>query len=323
METLDARMLSRRLIGEMTIQDFNRDVRERRVVKFDAAIGPEALGELCSLSRLESALAREAVPTVYVDVFTGGQLAKLDDVQQMDGKSSLAVVAANIRRGATIRVRDIQKFDARLNRFAGEIQRLFAAHSQINAYLTPPAESGFPPHFDTTDVFILQCAGRKQWTVFHDYVDRTELPLMDTPWEPNRYRPAAPGEDMTLCPGDVLYLPRGTMHQAYCTDRESMHLTIGMVPVTFADLLARELRRIAGTDVELRRRVPWSVGSGDGELSALTDRVRAQWMALASQIDVAEALRAEQRLLATDAAAGPAGVLAAAIASRHAGTGAD
>jgi len=322
METFDARMLGRRLVGEMAIEDFNRDVRERRAAKFDAAIGPEALGELCSLSRLESALAREAVPTAYIDVFTGGQLAQLDDVQRMGGKSSLAVVAASIRRGATIRVRDIQKFDARLNRFAGEIQRLFAAQSQINVYLTPPAESGFPPHFDTTDVFILQCVGRKQWTVFHDYVDRTELPLMDTPWEPDRYKPAAPGEDMTLCPGDILYLPRGTMHQAFCTDRESLHLTIGLVPMTYADLLARELRRIAGTDVELRRRVPWSAGSGDKELGALTDRVRARWVELAGQIDVAEALRAEQRVLATDAAA-PAGVLAAAIASLDANAGAD
>jgi ribosomal protein L16 Arg81 hydroxylase len=323
MDTFDAWRLSRRLIGEMAIQDFNCDVRERRVAKYDAAIDPEVLSELYSLSRLESAFAREEIPTLNVDVFTAGQLAKLVDVQHKSGKSSLTVVADQLRLGATIRVRDVQKFDARLNRFAGEIQRFFAAQSQINVYLTPPARKGFAPHFDITDVFIVQCVGRKEWKIFHDYADKMELPLPDTPWDPERYKPSAPAEAMTLRPGDVLYLPRGAMHQAFCTDRESMHLTISMVPVTFADLLARELRRIAGSDIELRRRVPWTTSSGDSELNELTTQVRERVIALADQIDVGAQLRAEQRSFQMDPEAASMGVLESAIASLAESTGTD
>jgi ribosomal protein L16 Arg81 hydroxylase len=300
----------------MAIQDFNCDVRERRVAKFDAAIDPEVLSELYSLSRLESAFAREEIPPLFVDVFSGGQLAKLVDVQHKSGKSGLAVVADHLRRGATIRVRDVQKFDARLNRFAAEIQWFFAAQSQINVYLTPPAREGFAPHFDITDVFIVQCVGRKEWKIFHDYADKMELPLPDTPWDPDRYKPSTPAEAMTLCPGDVLYLPRGAMHQAFCTDRESMHLTISLVPVTFADLLARELRRIAESDIELRLRVPWTTSSGDSELTELATRVRERVIGLAEQIDVGALLRAEQRSLQTDPEAASMGVLESAIASR-------
>ena len=40
------------------------------------------------------------------------------------------------------------------------------ARSQINLYLTPPFATGFPAHFDVTDVFIVQCSGAKSWTVF-------------------------------------------------------------------------------------------------------------------------------------------------------------
>jgi ribosomal protein L16 Arg81 hydroxylase len=315
MDTIDIQKLSRCLIGEMAIQAFNCDVRERRVAKFDAAIDPETLGGLYCLSRLESAFAGDEIPPLFVDVFKSGQLAKLVDVQDKTGKSSLAVVAEHLRLGATIRVRDIQKFDPRLNRFTGEIRRLFAAQSQINVYLTPPATTGFAPHFDITDVFIVQCVGSKEWKVFHDYTDKMELPMPDTPWDPDRYKPSAPAEAITLRPGDVLYLPRGAMHQAFCTDRESMHLTISLVPLTFADLLVREFRRIAGTDIKFRQRVPWSTGSTDDELNALASQVRECVIELADRIDVGALLRAEQRSLQTDREIACTGELEAAIAS--------
>lgn len=313
--TVDFGMLSRRLIGGMDIRDFNREVREQRVAKFDAAMPAEALKELYSLSRLESALVREEVPMLCIDVFADGLLRKLVDVQWKSGKSSLAVVVDQVRRGATIRVRDVQKFDPRLCRFAGEIQRVFAAGSQINVYLTPPTEAGFPPHFDTTDVFIVQCAGLKEWKIFHDYTDKTELPLPDTFWDPERFKPSGSVEDVTLGPGDVLYLPRGAMHQAFCAERESMHLTISLAPVTFADLLARELKRIAETDIALRRRLPWSIESGDVEFKELTAQARERVIELADRLDAGTVLRAEQRALQADPDAGPAGELESAIAS--------
>ena len=323
MDTIDIQRLSRHLIGEMAIQDFNCDVREKRAAKFDAAIDPETLGELYGLSRLESAFAREEIPPLFVDVFKSGQLAKLVDVQYKTGKSSLAVVADHLRHGATIRVRDIQKFDPQLNRFAGEIRRFFAAQSQINVYLTAPATTGFAPHFDITDVFIVQCVGRKEWKLFHDYTNKMELPVPDTPWDPDRYKPSAPAEDITLRPGDVLYLPRGAMHQAFCTDLESMHLTISLEPLTFADLLVREFRRIAGTDIKLRQRIPFSIGSGDDELNAFASQLRECVIELADRIDVGALLKAEQRSLQTDQDVACTGELEAAIASLvdRAGTG--
>jgi hypothetical protein len=105
------------------------------------------------------------------------------------------------------------------------------------------------------------------------------------------------------------------MHQAFCAERESMHLTISVVPLTLAELLTRELKRIAETDIELRRRVPWSIGSCDDEFYKLTTQVRARVIELADQIDVGVLLRAEQRSLRTDPEAASAGELESAIAS--------
>jgi ribosomal protein L16 Arg81 hydroxylase len=240
----------------------------------------------------------EAAPLLNVDIYDQGHLMRLVDVQKKSGKSYLAVVAENFRRGSTIRVRDVDKFDVRLNRFVAEVQRYFTARAQTNVYLTPPAKSGFPPHFDITDVFIVQCVGRKEWRIFEDYSHRMELPLPETDWDPDRFRTSGEGESIHLCAGDVLYVPRGVMHQAFCTDRESMHLTISIVPLTFVDLIVKVIKATAENDTELRRRVPWSVQqSEDDGWEELRSQLRKHIINLADQIDVDGLLRSERLFL--------------------------
>jgi hypothetical protein len=53
-------------------------------------------------------------------------------------------------------------------------------------------------------------------------------------WDPERFKPLSVPDPITLSAGDVLYMPRGVMHQAFCIERESMHLTISLMPLTVA-----------------------------------------------------------------------------------------
>jgi cupin superfamily protein len=316
MAALDVEMLARNLIGGMEIQAFNREVREKRVAKFSGAIGKEQLDQLYGLSKLEALLKMEAIPITYVDLFDGGQLRRLADVQNKSGKTSFAVIADSLRKGATIRVRDADKFDAQLNQFVREIQRYLAASSQINVYLTPPSKTGFPPHFDTTDVFIVQCVGRKEWKIFHEYANKTELPLMETPWDADRFRPCAVSENITLSPGDVLYLPRGAMHEAFCTERESMHLTISIAALTFADLIGKALKAAAESDVAFRRRVPWSMDSGEGDYKELAAQARELAGKLADHIDVCALVKRERDAFGAEPEADGLGALTSALQGR-------
>ncbi len=320
MAVFDAQLLSRSLIGRMTIDAFNGEVRERKAARFEAALDLEQLDQLHNLSRLESLFKWEGIPIGSVDVFDDGQLRRLVDLQRKSGKSGLAVIADTFRRGSTIRVRDLDTFDARLHRFADEVRRYFTAQTQINLYLTPPAKSGFPPHFDITDVFIVQCMGRKEWTIFNEYSNKSELPMVETDWDPDRYVPSAAAEAMTLSPGDVLYLPRGTMHQAFCTDRESMHLTISVVPLTFSELIAKALKQVAEDDIQFRRRVPWSMDGGDSGLEAIVTQVRERIAALSDRMDLAALLRVERGLFQREPEPAQAGELESAIASLRDGT---
>jgi hypothetical protein len=322
MAAFDVGMLTRSLIGGMEIQRFDVEVREKRVAKFEAAIGEEQLDQLYSLAKLEGLLKIEAIPTGYVDIFDGGQLRRLVDVQNKSGKTSLAVITENLQKGATIRVRDADKFDAQLSHFVKDVQRYFAAASQINVYLTPPSEAGFPPHFDTTDVFIVQCVGSKEWKIFHEYTNKTELPVMETPWDADRFKPSGPDESITLRPGDVLYLPRGAMHEAFCAERESMHLTISIASLTFADLIAKTLRAAAESDIAFRRRVPWSVESGESGCRELAAEVRELTLGLADRIDVGALLKRERDALYSEPGADALGDLKSALRGRSERAGA-
>lgn len=297
MAALNVEMLARNLIGGMELQAFDRDVREKRVAKFEGALGEEQLEQLYGLAKLEGLLKNEAIPMLSVDIFDGGQLRRLVDVQNKSGKTSLAVIAERLRKGATIRVRDADKFDAGLNHFVQEIRRRFTAQSQINVYLTPPSQMGFAAHFDTTDVFIVQCLGEKEWKIFQEYTNKTELPVMETVWDAERYRPCGAAENITLRPGDVLYLPRGAMHEAFCAERESMHLTISIAPLTFGDLIGKALRAAAESDIALRGRVPWSMEGGESGCGDVAAQVRELACRMAERIDVGALLEVERGAL--------------------------
>jgi hypothetical protein len=270
--TFDAKRAIRSLIGGMSTEDFNREIRELRPEKFAGAFATEALDELFNLSRLEVLLLREPAVLAHIDIFDGAALRRLVDVQRKSGKTAAEVVAGAFVDGSTVRLRDTQDFDGRLNQFSNLAALEFVAHSDINLYLTPPQRTGFPPHFDITDVFIVQCLGSKHWRLYSDYSNMKPLPLADTPWDPQVFQPSDHWHTETLNTGDVLYLPRGTMHETFCTERESMHLTVSIAPMTYADLLSKALSRMAHADVAFRRRVPWDSGGA----MAANDRTVAQ-----------------------------------------------
>ena len=128
-----------------------------------------------------------------------------------------------------------------------------ASRSRRTPTPRPPSARGFAVHHDTHDVFVLQVSGVKRWRIYDPVV---ELPLGRQRWSGGAGEPV---EELTLEPGDTLYLPRGWPHEAVAQDADSLHLTIGLHPPTRLDALRAALEE-CGDDVEFRR------GLGEGEL---------------------------------------------------------
>jgi hypothetical protein len=182
---------------------------------------------------------------------------------------------------------------------------------QANAYVTPPQSRGFDNHYDVHDVFVLQVAGRKRWTV---HAPVHPLPLRDQPWTDRRdavARAAAaePVIDTVLEPGDVLYLSRGYLHSATATGGVTVHLTLGLHTWTrhaVADELAALLLERLADDEDLRASLPIGTDLGPDELDA--DLVASRLRALVDELDPAdlsERLRARRRSTQRAAPIGP------------------
>lgn len=151
---------------------------------------------------------------------------------------------------------------------------------QANAYVTPPQNQGFDDHYDVHDVFVLQVAGRKRWSI-HAPVHLS--PLRDQPWTDRRdaVREAARQEpviDTVLEPGDVLYLPRGYLHSATALGGLTIHLTLGIHSWTryavAEELVALALGELA-EDEEARGSLPLGtdLAPADLDLDLLTTKL--------------------------------------------------
>src|SRR5262249_43176052 len=59
-----------------------------------------------------------------------------------------------------------------------------------------------------------------------------------------------------LRPGDLLYMPRGFIHETSTNETESIHITLISAPYCWADLLHHLVDEIAETEIALRKHVP-------------------------------------------------------------------
>jgi bifunctional lysine-specific demethylase and histidyl-hydroxylase NO66 len=208
----------------------------------------------------------------------GGAGASIND-QAADDK-----VLAAIADGATLVLQALHRTWPPLVDFGSRLAGELGHPVQINAYITPPQNQGFAPHYDVHDVFVLQVSGRKRWTIHEPVV---EAPLDNQPWENHRADVAArateaPLIDTVLEPGDALYLPRGTIHAAVAQGETSIHLTVGVHPVSRYQLV-RHLLELAQDDPALRTSLP--MGADVSDPAVLAGELAATVAALHERID--------------------------------------
>lgn len=186
------------------------------------------------------------------------------------GAARVERVAAEFEGGATIVLQALQLQHPPLAEFCRELEAELGHPVQANAYYTPASAQGFAVHHDTHDVFCLQVEGEKRWLVYPPVL---ELPLKDQKYAPEMGDPGDPVLDVTMRAGDMLYLPRGWLHQAMTSDAASLHLTIGVNVFTWRDAVREALDEAAREDVELRRGVPADGRSPGGLLEVLAARL--------------------------------------------------
>lgn len=247
---------AQRLAGQKGLAHFNSELRERKPTHFKGVFTDLETARLCSSDVLADLLMPDSRALTSIDIYSDKYLVHLADILHKSARLAVDVIAEQIQRGATIRFRNLENYRTELSALANAVGHQFKCTTDINAYLTPGHNQGFPPHFDNTDVIVVQVLGTKQWRLYHDYSHRTELPLRDTPWDADKYQPRDDGQHLELQVGDVLYVPRGGMHAAACETTMSLHLTISLDTDPAVDQLSRLIHIWAQNNVNARHRLP-------------------------------------------------------------------
>jgi mannose-6-phosphate isomerase-like protein (cupin superfamily) len=190
-----------------------------------------------------------------------------------------ANLTSSFAMGKTIIFNGAEAYWPPVERIIDDLKETLACDIKCNVYCTPPQSQGFDTHVDGHDVLVLQTDGSKTWRL-HE-VDST-LPLESTPLaaemfsmlEASKPNYGDPVREVTLHPGDLLYLPRGVPHSAASTTEHSIHLTIGLYPLRRHEFLSRLVDLLAFEDEGLRRRVSTAVMKGEEKVTSAGDMFR-------------------------------------------------
>lgn len=194
--------------------------------------------------------------------------------QSVSGIGDPARIFDHFRAGATIVFQGLQRSCPPLTRFCRDLELELSHAVQANAYVTPAGARGLGVHYDTHDVFVLQLAGTKAWSIYDPVL---EDPLPSQPWKGTAADAGEPCLSVEITAGDCLYVPRGFLHSAEAQTAMSAHLTIGVVTTTWYDVVG-ELVRSAADEPEFRRALPAGYarpGAGD-ELAAAVEEAVAR-----------------------------------------------
>ncbi|VDN83547.1 unnamed protein product [Brugia pahangi] len=223
---------------------------------------PNYYGNLFSTAKFIDILQTDYVEygtNVNVAVYKNQQRSTLNG----SGKVYPQAIQKSIEAGCSIQLTNPQSFCDNVWYYCDLLQEVFGCFVGANIYITPANTAGFAPHWDDIDAFLLQLEGRKHWKIYAPDSDDEMLPRLPSGnFTDNDVINRMLVFDDWLEQGDMLYIPRGYIHQGFADkDVHSLHLTVSVCRnVTYADLLERvippALSNFAEQNVNIRKSLP-------------------------------------------------------------------
>lgn len=182
-----------------------------------------------------------------------------------------------LNSGNTVQFFQPQRFCHQLFAIMSSCETLFGTLAGASAYLTPPNAQGLAPHHDDVEVFVIQTEGSKLWHLWPPVgIDLPETYSNDLD---RNQLDSSRMVTVLLRKGDVLYMPRGTVHEARAEKQFSTHITISLYQKynvkALANFTATRLLENAFSEMsELRRGLPRQIGQFMGTYAAAKEELR-------------------------------------------------
>ncbi|KAJ8716829.1 hypothetical protein PYW07_003456 [Mythimna separata] len=250
------------MIAPYDVDDFIKNCWEKKPMHI-ARGKPNYYKEIITTPIIDNMLRTENIQygkNIDITSYVDGQRQTLNP----EGRAHPHVVWNHYMTGCSVRLLNPQTYIPKIHLLNATMQEYFNSFVGANVYLTPPDSQGFAPHYDDIEAFILQTEGKKRWRVYKPLNEEEVLPRVSSKnYDQNEI--GKPILEVTLEAGDLLYFPRGYIHQAVTIDGEhSLHVTISMYQKhswadLFEKLIPAAVQMAISENVDLRKGLPFDI----------------------------------------------------------------
>jgi hypothetical protein len=287
-----AEEILRRLLDPMPLDTFLDDVVGKRFAKLEGALHKNARGMLLGTDPERLLLDSFARLAPNIGCHAAAPSGPPPDIVPVpDADSFRQKIAAFHARGYTVRLPEIRSLTPELDQLLRALEFVFHQPVKVEAFWSR-GDAKAPIHHDDYDIFVIHLKGNKRWfisTLPSDLPNAWKT-LSDTPPRIDRFI------EVPVEPGDLLYLPRGTTHRVDAVS-DSIHLSIGFIPLTLREAVIACLDFLSDIDQPLREIVGARLGTQAqaSDFGDIPEQVRGALTTLAKQCEansfVAEALQ--------------------------------
>lgn len=250
------------LIDDMKVDDFMKNYWEKKP-KLIKRSNKSYYSSLISMEVIDTMLRDNYIEfTKNIDITSYRDGVR--ETHNPEGRATTPALWTFYESGCSIRILNPQTFIPSVYKMNSKLQEYFHCMVGTNVYLTPKNSQGFAPHYDDIEAFVLQLEGQKHWRVYKPRTPNENLARYSS----ENFSQDEIGEpilEVILEAGDVLYFPRGYIHQADTVDdKHSLHITVSMYQKnSYADLLEAlvpvALKTAINSDVRFRAGLPLNI----------------------------------------------------------------
>jgi len=221
-----------------------------------------------SLDAVEQIIVDQGIRPPLIRMVRSGNPVALTSYTNAEKVPDPTLIHRELEGGSTLILNNVSRHWRPVTDFCRRLGYELGRHVGANAYLTPARAQGHTHHYDTHSSFIVQVYGRKTWRLYRPFLN---LPVADSLQELRKRQPLSehdreriyhgePDMLFELSAGDVLWLPRGWVHDVFASDSPSLHLTLGIWEVSSRQLLTA-LAEILTDEEDFRRAMPVRLSS--------------------------------------------------------------
>ena len=279
------------ILAPLSVSEFFRDYYGKTFVhipgnpgKFPDVMDFDRFASLLNMTSIWSSTSLEVV----IDRARVDPRAYCNPAKNRDGLDVLQPdpdkVMDFLRKGASLVANDIDALTPGAAGIAKGLEEGLNVKAQGNLYYSWKQRQAFSSHFDTHDVFAVHLVGEKNWRI---YQNRVPSPIRHDAFEvteefqqQNRGPVVA---ELTMRPGDVLYLPRGQYHDALASSEGTIHIAFSATGVIGLDFLGAMSDMVVGSE-KFRLNFP-RLEDGQGALKKHIEMLSAEFARIAKSQD--------------------------------------